>query len=559
MRPAAESAAGAESDMQGAADHTARVSPQIVSPLKDRLFGSLGALDTRLPAGFGTVTPALADQGSRNPLPSDQPVGSGTGDASSEAVITASPAQQTVCEPRTYENGLANDHAAMRQVAVQNSDCTWGGSQVIVSADPRGPPGVDVLVQSNGVTVDVEAYVTNEKVRLDTRHRGRDGEELPVAPRQFGVAGAAQTGNNRVDAAQDALANSGDATTGSQRVKVHVEGDARWVRVLATNVAFGATAQTGDAVSANATQGAAGAGTTSSDGPAQAGQTGSNEVAVDQDARSRSGDAYAGSQEIDVRVTGSVGEVAILATNTAPGAVAQTGDAIASNAATVSAGAHAASGNGPAQAAQVGDNRVDVNQNAIAHSGDAVAGSQVIGVHVGGSVGTLNVLVANDATGAAARSGDALAGNVARAVAGPTALATNGDAATSQVGSNVVAVDQTAEAQSGRALAGAQVIAIEVAGGIGQSSIQPMNTSIGTLAASGNVVALNDASGSVGPQGSATGNASTLQAGSNDLTLAQDARPTSGDAVAGGQVVGIVEGGPLRPADTTFGEFARAA
>jgi hypothetical protein len=202
-----------------------------------------------------------------------------------------------------------------------------------------------------------------------------------------------------------------------------------------------------------------------------------------------------------------------------------------------------------------------VNQNAIAHSGDAVAGSQVIGVHVGGSVGTLNVLVANDATGAAARSGDALAGNVARAVAGPTALATNGDAATSQVGSNVVAVDQTAEAQSGRALAGAQVIAIEVAGGIGQSSIQPMNTSIGTLAASGNVVALNDASGSVGPQGSATGNASTLQAGSNDLTLAQDARPTSGDAVAGGQVVGIVEGGPLRPADTTFsfGEFARAA
>ena len=170
-----------------------------------------------------------------------------------------------------------------------------------------------------------------------------------------------------------------------------------------------------------------------------------------------------------MNISGSVGELAILATNAAPGARAVSGNAIATNDAEMHAGPKATGLVGEATAAQVGDNRVAVDQTATATSGDAIAGSQVIGVNVGGDAGSLAVLASNGADGSFAASGSALAVNRAEVDAGPSARTLLGGANAAQIGDNRIALDQTATATTGDALAGSQVIGIVVGGEIGQS------------------------------------------------------------------------------------------
>jgi hypothetical protein len=350
-----------------------------------------------------------------------------------------------------------------------------------------------------------------------------------------------QIGDNRVQSDQVAGSQSGRAVSGSQRIRVRVDGDALRIRILAQNVAPFASAASGDALSANVVEGQAGPIAAGLVGGAQASQLGNNDVELGQAARAQSGDAVAGSQEIGVEVHGSVKELAVLAQNTAPGALASSGRALASNDAIGAAGPVAAAGLGSAQAAQTGNNRVVIDQLAQATSGDALAGSQVIGVDVSGHVDGLAVMASNGSAGSLAHSGDAVARNSAAAVAGPSSFVFAGDAMSAQFGSNDVIVDQRAEATSGLALSGAQLVSIRAMGGIGQGAVMPMNDSALTLALSGAAVAGNSLLGTEGPIATGlVGNAMTQQAGLNSLTADQDVQMQTGDALSSAQVVKLL-------------------
>jgi hypothetical protein len=416
----------------------------------------------------------------------------------------------------------------------------------------RGPPSVDVLLQTSGVSVDIEVYVTRAKVNLGIGYVGADGALTAAAPLFLDpVVRSTQNGDNRVQFSQDAFATSGDAVSGSQKLALTVEGDASRIRVLAQNASPDAEAVSGDADAGNVIEGQAGGEASGAGADAQAGQIGDNDVVLDQAARARSGDALAGSQDIAVRVTGSVGELTVLAGNASEGAMATSGDATALNDAAGIGGPVASTDSGSAQAGQIGDNRVDIGQVASATTGDAIAGSQVIDIQVGGSVGDLGVLASNMSDDAIAMSGDAVAGNVAEAIGGPSATTLDGTAMAAQLGDNDVLVDQVADAVSGLAVAGAQVVRIEIGGGVGHGAVLPSNTSNLAQALSGAAVATNDAGGEIGPHASGTA-ATVQQQGDNTLVLDQDNRSATGDAVAGGQVTGYVvgdSGAEAEPAD----------
>lgn len=482
-----------------------------------------------------------------------------TGQQGPSAVIAPSPSAPQQCEYKVIQHGIASDTAAIMQMAVQNEDCTTGGSQVLISYEIRGPPSIDVLLQSSKVYVDVEAFVEKERMRLKVKMAGSNGVIVPLAspvpstgsgpaltPLATGFDSVNQNGDNQIGVSQESIASSGDALSGSQRFRLHVDGDAGDVRINAQNSAPGAFANSDDASADNSVTGNAG-GSASGDSGAQAGQIGDNDVNIDQDARARSGDALAGSQQIEVDVNGSVRDLAVLAQNASSGAVATSGDAFAGNDATGVAGPGATSQDGPALAGQIGDNHVDIGQSAAASTGDAIAGSQVIDIVVTGSVGDLAVLADNNSDGAQARSGDALAVNSAAAVAGPVAGSTDGDAMSSQFGDNFVTVGQAAQATSGRAIAGSQVISVTVGGVIANAAIQPINASQGASAVSGSATADNLAGGSLGPIATAGSIGQAQQAGNNELTVDQWVLPSTGDAVSGSTVVGLVE-----PSRTTY-------
>lgn len=447
------------------------------------------------------------------------------------------------CEPRAIENSVASDRGAIMQVAVQNSDCTWSAAQVLVSYDIRGPPTVDVLSQSAGLSTNVGVNVaSNGKVTVRFGYVGPNGAFTDAAPVVLDpLVQANQTGDNRIEVSQDAATASGDAMSGVQKVAVSIDQDAAAVHVLAQNASPGASAASGDATAGNVAGGVAGPVANGVVADAQAGQIGDNDVIVDQDAHARSGDAEAGTQQIEVWVSGSVGEVAILASNASPRAFAVSGDAVATNTASAAAGPDATSMLGDARAGQVGDNRIDVDQTAFASTGDAVAGSQVIGVVIGGDAGRVAVLASNDSRGAFASSGDAVAVNTAAATTGPTASALIGDASAAQVGDNRIEVDQTASASTGDAVAGSQVIGIVIGGQAGQTAVLAGNDAAAALALSGAAAPVNIVGGHAGPVSAATGVAVTQQSGRNVVDVTQALDGTSGDAVAGAQVVGTVQ------------------
>ncbi len=287
-----------------------------------------------------------------------------------------------------------------------------------------------------------------------------------------------------------------------------------------------AVSSTADA-SNNAT---VGAGPAATGGGAQSSQIGDNSVTVDQSAEAQSGDAVAGSQ-----VSGSVGGGTIQQTNTSTGATAVSGDATASNNADVTAGPEAtATGTGDANASQVGDNSVRVDQESVAGTGSAVAGSQVAGIVGGDGV----VQGTNSSTDAVGISGDADAFNDAFVAAGPFSDTVDGTANAAQVGDNDAVLRQSSEAASGDAVAGSQVTGYV---GNGDATIQNQNASTDPVAISGNAFAENFSAVLAGPAAfSVTGTAQSSQVGDNDVLVDQEAVSTSGDAVAGSQVTGLV-------------------
>lgn len=464
------------------------------------------------------------------------------------------------CTLEAYEHSISSDTAAIYQVAVRYEDCSWGGSQVLLSFDIRGPPSIDVLTQSSDVAIDVEVFVTRHKVRLGLAYAGRDGALTPAAPLALDpTLTATQQGNNVVEFVQDGFSSSGDALSGSQNVGLTVEGDASSIRILAQNACDGCLAMSGDASSVNDVIGQAGPDASATGIPASSSQIGDNDVSLEQDAVARSGHALAGSQKVSVTVTGSLGTLAIMAGNATVDASAISGNATAVNDAVGLAGPGASSTTGPAQSSQVGDNTVQLDQRAVAATGDALAGAQLIDVLVGGRVDVLTVTAVNGAQGAFAQSGDALASNLGTALAGPRASAGLGAATASQIGDDNVWVSQAASASTGLAAAGSQVIRIQVGQAIGDGTIQHVNDATGAAAVSGTADAVNDADGAVGPVAEGTAASTTQQTGDTTLSLDQAADAVSGDAVSGAVVVGVVESGGQAVAATAAAVVADTA
>lgn len=307
------------------------------------------------------------------------------------------------------------------------------------------------------------------------------------------------------------------------------------------NGASEAVGASGDVTATNDLTFQGGAASSSTGGDtAQSQLTGDTAATVNQGAKASSADAAAGSQ-----VTGCVGSCTVQGQNQSELDTAVSGPADASNFASITLGPVATSTGGPAQASQEGDDTLSLEQLAAAASGDAVAGSQIVGV-----VGFGSVQGQNSSEGSFAESGAACAsfvcqgGNDLFAQLGPTAFSDDefATAQSGQIGDNDAVLTQAARANSGDAVAGSQVTGIV---GRGDSEVQQQNHSEDAFAFSGDAFATNFAVVELGPSAFAstflgTASAQAAQEGDNSLRAAQAAESHSGDAIAGSQIVGLV-------------------
>lgn len=213
---------------------------------------------------------------------------------------------------------------------------------------------------------------------------------------------------------------------------------------------------------------------------------------------------------------------------------------------------------GDATTQQNGDNSSVVSQRVEATSGDAVPGSQVVGI-----VGDGVVQASNSATGADATTGTADAQNELTGGTGPSASAEGEDggsytASASQVGDNHADISQVSLVGSGDAVSGGQITgAVD-----GNPLFQVTNTATDPSAESGSIVegvgdfTGNEADVFVGPRASisallGTVVASSNQIGDNAAFVGQAVDATTGDAIAGSQISGSVGGSPTVQSSNT--------
>jgi hypothetical protein len=314
---------------------------------------------------------------------------------------------------------------------------------------------------------------------------------------------------------------------------------------------------------------------------------GDNDQSIDQSADATSGDALAGAQVIGA-VNSSTGRTSIDATNRSRDADAKSGDSDATNSIGLAASGNAALGVSPtccgaeaditgedidAVIIQEGDNDQSIDQAADASSGDALAGAEVIGSVDNGSS---EIVASNDSVDANAESGDADAnnsvedaetGNLVTFAAACTDCFSDSpvdedisagslSAVNIHEGDNDQSIDQLADASSGDALAGTQVIG-SVTGPGGDTSIDGTNRSRDADAETGDADAVNsiglaavgDAAIDVPPDdgladiGGDNVRGVNIHEGDNDQSLDQKALATTGDALGGSQVTGVVSGG----------------
>lgn len=474
-----------------------------------------------------------------------------------------------------------------------------------------------------------------------------------------------QEGDNEGDAAQDATVRTGDGAAGAQITGLVVSGGE--ARVEKTNASEDSRSTSGDAsstVTATAAVGPSGAaGLIGS----AAVQDGDNELDLSQVTETLTGDAVAGSQVTGAVVSG--GTLDITADNVSEDAQATSGDAateafatvgrvgplaepddvtrgcvgfgetdpppgaivVVINVCSITVNVVGAAQLGDAVTAvggaveQHGDNEADLEQRPAAGSGDAVAGAQVNGVVTSG--GAVAIEASNASEDDEAASGEATASDVVSlggvgpvdgadtlsvcvAVSGGTSVnvcfstitVTAGPAGSVQAaqilddalvlgpsvvqdGDNELSAAQASEATTGDAVAGAQVHGVVNDGG--EVTVDADNASEDSEAVSGDATTANAATiGRIGPaSGSDTldlclaaggtavnfcfnelifeetgppgvesqpqaaqlpvellGLGGVVQDGDNELGVDQRLDGASGDAVAGGQVTGIVNG-----------------
>jgi hypothetical protein len=361
-----------------------------------------------------------------------------------------------------------------------------------------------------------------------------------------------QFGSNSADISQEAAAATGDALSGSQVAGVVT--DPGNVRIAQQNSSFLSASFSAPAVALNIAPAVAGpmAGAVSAmtilgNSNAAVQQAGSNHAGVAQSVASTTGDALAGSQVAGV--VSAFGDVTVMNSNSSVASLGISGPAIGVNFSPAIAGplAGAASvlsllGNASANVNQLGDNSIDVAQNLVSATGDAVAGSQVTGAVADGAV---VIADQNSSLGSLALSGPSVSFNWFFGQAGPSAGALSAligvsTATASQAGSNHLGFLQDLKSTSGDAVAGSQV---EGAVGAIFGAITHSNFAVGAAALSGIVTGNNATGGSLSPSAGAVGllgNANTQQFGNSGLAGAQGLDLASGDAITSSQVSGSV-------------------
>ncbi len=435
---------------------------------------------------------------------------------------------------------LGTNSGSLSQDGTAETGDPVAGSQV------TGAVADNVTVQNTNTADDAFAESGDADVTNDA-----EVDLGPSAETATGPATASQIGNNVFDLSQTAGAATGDAVAGGQ--VTGIVGGGEHV-VQNQNTATDGVALTGDAFLLNTADLDLGP-FAETDDTASTSQIGDNDAVITQSAAGDTGDAVAQSQ-----VTGIVGGSATVQNqNSSEFGTAESGDVEAENEVFAVLGPTSTSFFGTASSAQTGDNSVDLAQQVEGNTGDALAGAQVTGA-VGDQAGFLTVQNQQASEDDFAQSGDSNFQNFADIDAAPTAFADT-DAQASQIGDNDVTTDQIADGTTGDALAGAQVT-----GAVGHQvvTVQNSNTASFATAITGEVDDLDDENNrlqvDVGPLAFGTDSASASQVGDNAVFASQAVNAETGDAVAGGQVTGVVAtaNADVTVQNTNFSEFAFA-
>jgi hypothetical protein len=494
----------------------------------------------------GQVTGAVGDSGSFFTVQNQQ----------------ASEGDEAVSGDGLVANSLEASAGAVADGAVTASSSQNGDNDVTASQTATGATGdavagsqVTGAVGHEDVTVQLSNSAFGEPKSLTGNLSGIDldadgTETINDADLEAGPAASAdgaqtsQLGDNSVDATQIADLQTGDAVGGSQVTGLVTAGST--VVVQAQNATSDAGAESGDVVLETGNELDAGAGPEAeafvTTGQAQ--QAGDDALLTDQSLRATTGDAVGGAQVTGV-IAGDGSDVKVQMSNSS--ALAEpllSGSVVADfgNFAALSAGPEAEGSD--ASSSQLGDDAVDAAQALEMSTGDALAGSQVTGV-VTGEDSSVTVQNQNSSFIDTALTGDvdeAVNELIAEGI-GPSAEAGAGVATASQTGDDALSVDQTVDASSGDAVAGSQVTGV-VAGDGSDVTVMNSNSSFSAASESGAVTAANDFTtgdgGAIGPSAVADGNALASQMGDVALTFSQDAAASSGDALGGAQVTGVV-------------------
>jgi hypothetical protein len=455
---------------------------------------------------------------------------SGDADASNTADVSVGPFAETDDTAQVSQTG--DNDAVLSQSSLATSGDSLFGSQV------TGVVGGSATVQNQNSSSSDGLGAESGPATASNTAAPLDGVAVAGPQASGTTAGAQQTGDNRIDAAQEAEGRSGDALSGAQ-VTGAVGDEGGFLTVSNQQASEGDEVISGDVAATNDADIEAGAQALGTD-VAQASQNGDNDVTSDQNVLAKTGDALAGAQ-----VTGDVGheDVTVQSMNSSLDAVATSGDVVdATNVLVASAGPFADADR--AQTSQLGDNAADASQSVAADTGDAVAGSQVIGVVASGS--TVTVQSSNSSVASEATSGtiDLDVVQSADVTAGPTSI---GDtlAQTSQTGDNAAALAQDAALATGDAVAGGQVTGIVDDDGAAVT-VQNQNSSDADIATSGDVLVTtaNEAAvaASAFAEADVAGTVQSQQTGDNTVAADQSAALATGDAVGGGQVTGVVSG-----------------
>lgn len=373
---------------------------------------------------------------------------------------------------------IGSNFADLAQAARAQTGDAVAGSQVSGAVGGTPVAQYSNSADSIGATSgDVELVSNDSEIRTGPLAVGLGGPLLG----SDGTAASEQVGDNLASSTQVANAQTGDAVSGSQ-ISGTVDGSPE---LQGTNYASNADATSGSVLEstneANLFVGPAATGAGAilfgPAGYAAVSQIGDNVAEANQFSDASTGDAVSGSQ-----INGTVGgSPTIQGANSADDVAATSGDATSYNFSDIQVGPSIIISGDNANASQIGDNNVALDQWLSAATGDAISGSQIVGTVDSNSTNQES----NQATGSTAVSGSSDVSNSAGIGLGPSNTATQTSGQHQQIGSNTASARQRAASNSGDSVSGSQVKGNVSGDGNGQDSNGSGNSTATTGDSSG--------------------------------------------------------------------------